>query len=225
MAIGGGGLGGSPENAALDAYLLGLTAKDKPRVCYIPTANGDSAVSIVNFYSAYNADRAVASHLALFMRTIRDVRSFLLSQDMIFVGGGNTAAMLAIWRQHGVDEVLREAWQQRINIYAGNDKGRIYRVYRKERSAVSSQRSAVRFDVPNFARMSDVELVAELRSSNGWRRDTAQMLLVQRDEISADALRLLGAEALRSGAPGLSRVHALCTLDGRGARFVVRFAA
>jgi putative heme-binding domain-containing protein len=64
--------------------------------------------------------------------------------------------------------------------------------------------------------MSDVELVAELRSENGWRRDTAQMLLVHRDEISADALRLLGAEALRGATP-LSRVHALCTLDGRGA--------
>jgi peptidase E len=120
LAIGGGGLGGSPENTAIDKYLLELTGKDRPRVCFVPTANGDSAASIVNFYSAYSSDRAVPSHLALFQRTIRDVRSFLLSQDMIFVGGGNTAAMLAIWRQHGVDEVLREAWQQGIVLCGGS---------------------------------------------------------------------------------------------------------
>ena len=120
VAIGGGGLGGSPEDHALDEYLLGLTGKPQPRVCFIPTATGDSTVSIVAFYSAFTAERAVPSHLNLFMRTIRDIRSFLLSQDMIFVGGGNTAAMLAIWRQHGVDEILREAWQQGIVLCGGS---------------------------------------------------------------------------------------------------------
>jgi len=120
VAIGGGGLGGSPEDRALDEYLLGLTGKAQPRVCFIPTATGDSPAYIVAFYSAFTAERTVPSHLNLFMRTIQDIRSFLHSQDMIFVGGGNTAAMLAIWRQHGVDEILREAWQQGIVLCGGS---------------------------------------------------------------------------------------------------------
>jgi peptidase E len=114
VAIGGGSCGLEPENRALDEYLLGLTGKQRPRVCNVPTAGGDASESLVRFYSVYTSDRCVPSHLALFHRTIRDVRPFLLSQDMIFVGGGNTAAMLAVWRQHGVDAILREAWEQGI---------------------------------------------------------------------------------------------------------------
>ena len=114
VAIGGGSCGLEPENRALDDFLLGLTGKERPRVCHVPTAGGDAPESLVRFYSAYTSDRCVPSHLALFHRTVRDLRSFLLSQDMIFVGGGNTAAMLAIWRQHGVDAILGEAWEQGV---------------------------------------------------------------------------------------------------------------
>ena len=114
VAIGGGSCGLEPENFALDEYLMRLTGKGRPKVCNIPTAMGDATEPLVRFYSVYTADRCVPSHLALFHRTVRDLRSFLLGQDMIFVGGGNTAAMLAVWRQHGVDAVLREAWQAGI---------------------------------------------------------------------------------------------------------------
>jgi peptidase E len=114
VAIGGGSCGIEPENRVLDDYLIGLTGQELPRVCNIPTASGDAFGGIVRFYNAYTSDRCRPSHLELFQRTIRDLRSFLLSQDMIFVGGGNTAAMLAIWRQHGVDAILREAWQRGI---------------------------------------------------------------------------------------------------------------
>ena len=122
VAIGGGSCGQEPENRALDDYLLGLTGKEHPRVCCIPTAEGDSAIALVRFYSAYTSDRCAPSHLALFHRTVRDLRAFLLSQDMIFVGGGNTAAMLAIWRQHGVDAILREAWE-RCSLLCGVSAG------------------------------------------------------------------------------------------------------
>jgi peptidase E len=114
VAIGGGSCGIEPENRALDDYLLGLTGKESPKVCNIPTASGDAFGGIVRFYNAYSSDRCQPSHLELFQRSVRDLRTFLLRQDIIFVGGGNTAAMLAIWRQHGVDAVLREAWQQGI---------------------------------------------------------------------------------------------------------------
>ncbi len=111
VAIGGGGCSFEPENQALDAYLLGLTGKTVPKVCFIPTASGDDAAYMLRFYSTFAAYDCKATHLALFHRSVRDIRALLLDQDVIYVGGGNTAAMLAIWRQHGVDAVLREAWQ------------------------------------------------------------------------------------------------------------------
>jgi len=114
VAIGGGSCGIEPENRALDDYLLGLTGKERPKVCNIPTASGDAFGGIVRFYNAYTSERCRPSHLELFQRTVRDLRSFLLGQDVIYVGGGNTAAMLAIWRQHGVDVILREAWEQGV---------------------------------------------------------------------------------------------------------------
>ena len=95
-------------------YALSLTGKARPRICYIPTATGDAPATLVNFYNRVPAGRADRSHLELFGRTVRDIRRFLLSQDVIMVGGGNTANMLAVWRVHGVDQVLREAWDAGI---------------------------------------------------------------------------------------------------------------
>jgi dipeptidase E len=114
VAIGGGGCGIEPENRALDDYLLGLTGKAQPRVLFIPTASGDNDAYIARFYHAFAGERCHPMHLPLFQRTTRDLRSLLLQQDMIYVGGGNTAAMLAIWRQHGLFEVMREAWEAGI---------------------------------------------------------------------------------------------------------------
>jgi peptidase E len=109
VALGGGGFLGE-TSSALDDYLLRLTGKPRPRVCFIPTAGGDSDAGLVSFYRAFHADRCLAADLALFRRTVDDIRSFLLDQDLIYVGGGNTASMLAVWRAHGVAEILREAW-------------------------------------------------------------------------------------------------------------------
>ena len=76
----------------------------------MPTASGDSESYIEKFLVAYS-DRADASVLRLFAREIEDLRGHLLSQHLIYVGGGNTANMLAVWRLHGVDEMMREAWR------------------------------------------------------------------------------------------------------------------
>ncbi len=102
---------------------------------------------------------------------------------------------------------IPEAWQARINVYAGNDRGRIYRIYRTEQPPTP---------VPDLRLVSENELVAQLRSDNGWRRDTAQMLLVQRELVSPDALRQLEDEAARASSP-LTRIHALNVLGGRDA--------
>ncbi len=109
--MGGGGFSMEPDNPLLDNFILGLTGNPKPKVCFVPTAAGDHEGYTQSFYAAFPAERAEASHLALFHRTVPDLRAFVLSQDVIYVGGGNTVSMLAVWRAHGLDVVLREAWE------------------------------------------------------------------------------------------------------------------
>jgi peptidase E len=74
----------------------------------VPTASGDAAANVAEFYRAFGA--ADCSDLTLFDRRVSDIRKHLLAQDVIYVGGGNTASLLAVWRAHGVDDVMREAY-------------------------------------------------------------------------------------------------------------------
>jgi dipeptidase E len=105
----------------LDDFLLELTGASRPRVLLIPTASAESADYVVRFHETYGR-RAEPSHLSLFGIPPRDIRSIVLDQDAIFVGGGNTANMLAIWRVHGVDRFLREAWEAGV-VLAGLSAG------------------------------------------------------------------------------------------------------
>ncbi len=114
LAVGGGGFGTAGGGPRLLDYLLELTGKPQPRICYVPTASADSDVGVVRFYREMSAERCIPSDLLLFNRNRENVRDVLLRQDAIWVGGGNTANMLAIWRVHGVDRVLREAWERGI---------------------------------------------------------------------------------------------------------------
>ena len=117
VAMGGGGFSMEPDNPLLDDYVLDLArgqrGRERPRVCFLATASGDSPAYIAKFYAAF-ARRAEASHLALFIRTVDDIDAFLLDQDVIYVGGGNTENMLAIWRVHGVDRALGRAWESGV---------------------------------------------------------------------------------------------------------------
>lgn len=106
-------MGGWPL-APLCAHLLELTGRDDPRVCVLPTASGDDASTTVRGYDLFPSTSCRPSHLHLFGIPRPDWRDHLLAQDAIFVGGGNTANMLAIWRAHGVDRVLRDAWERGI---------------------------------------------------------------------------------------------------------------
>lgn len=114
MALGGGGFSEDPRGAALDDYILDASGAARPRVCFLATAGGDNSSYIVKFYGAFSARECVPSHLALFNRTVDDVRALLLSQDVIYVGGGNTVNLLAVWRAQGIDAILREAWERGI---------------------------------------------------------------------------------------------------------------
>jgi dipeptidase E len=97
-------------------------AVDKPRVCFVPTASGDADAYVELFLNAFPSRRADASVLNLFRREHVDLRSFVLSQDVLYVGGGNTLSLLAVWRSHGLDTILREAYDAGI-VLAGLSAG------------------------------------------------------------------------------------------------------
>jgi dipeptidase E len=122
IALGGGGFSMEPENPLLDQYVLHAVGKPNPRICFIPTASGDSDQYIVNFYSAFGRLRCRPSHLSLFRLPTADLRSFLLSQDAVYVGGGNTKSLMALWREWGLDEILRQAWEEGV-VLAGISAG------------------------------------------------------------------------------------------------------
>ena len=120
--MGGGGFSMEPENPLLDDWILALSGRGRPSVCFLPTASGDAEGYIENFYAAFTPRDCTATHLSLFRRTVSDLRAFVLAQDLLYVGGGNTANMMAIWRVHGLDSVLREAWEAGV-ILAGLSAG------------------------------------------------------------------------------------------------------
>lgn len=106
-------MGGAPL-APLAAFMLALTGRERPRVCCLNQAMGENAEALVRFYEAFPAERCRPSHVRLFGIPTTGWREHLLAQDAIFVGGGNTANMLAVWRVHGVEPVLREAWERGV---------------------------------------------------------------------------------------------------------------
>ncbi|MGH7641861.1 MAG: Type 1 glutamine amidotransferase-like domain-containing protein [Candidatus Dormibacteria bacterium] len=82
------------------------------RICLIATAAGDNPATLTNLYSAFGRRGMVVSHLALFPSpNIADLRAHLLGQDIIWVSGGSTPNLLALWRLHGLDLIMRECWE------------------------------------------------------------------------------------------------------------------
>lgn len=123
IALGGGGFS-MEENLALDRYILDQAPVSLPSVCFVPTATGDSDNYIARFYASFVQFDCKPSHLALFRRTEADLRNYLLAKDVIYVGGGNTQSMLAVWRGWGLPEILQEAWESGV-ILAGISAGAI----------------------------------------------------------------------------------------------------
>jgi dipeptidase E len=121
IAMGGGGfLMGDP---VLDRFALERTgAAGRPRVSFIPTASGDAATAIVLFFEAFPARSFEATVLRLFDREVADLEAYVSEQDLVYVGGGNTAVMLAAWRVHGLDAALRRAYEAGV-VMAGMSAG------------------------------------------------------------------------------------------------------
>jgi peptidase E len=127
LAIGGfGGAGGDPGALPpLVAHAAALSGQPSPRVCVLNTASGDDAAAYTRTYQLLWPLRGHLTHLALFpMPNVADPEDLLLSQDVIFVGGGSVANMVAVWQVHGLDRILRQAWQAGI-VLAGVSAGAI----------------------------------------------------------------------------------------------------
>lgn len=122
VALGGGGFSTTPDDPRLDDHVLALAAAPRPRVLFVPTASGDSPEYIDRFRAAFPPERAVASVLALFERSVADLSAHVLAQDVVYVGGGSTVNLLAVWRAHGLDVVLRKAWAAGV-VLAGISAG------------------------------------------------------------------------------------------------------
>ena len=113
IPIGGGGFYRDAENLELEKYVIRQSGAENPRVAFVPTASGEPDHYVASFYAAFLKLGCRPSVLTLFKRT-PDLRSFLLNQDVIYVGGGNTKSLLAVWHDWGLPEILREAWESGI---------------------------------------------------------------------------------------------------------------
>jgi peptidase E len=109
--VGLGGGGDTPQQTArLYDYVLGLTGKERPRHLWVPTAIAEDPSGFETFHDRFGA-RCELTNLRTFPYPPEQLRDLVLAQDAICVSGGNTANMLAIWRVHGIDRFLREAWE------------------------------------------------------------------------------------------------------------------
>ena len=124
LALGGGGFSMEAGNALLDEYALALTGVECPKVCFLPTASGDADHYIVRFYRAFPAGRCRPSHISLFRRDggAADLAGHLQAQDLVYVGGGSVISLLGTWSAHGVDRMLRAAWDAGV-VMAGLSAG------------------------------------------------------------------------------------------------------
>ena len=123
VAIGGGGFGRSLGNLEIEKYIISLINKKRPKICFIPTASGDSSLYKLNFYRAFSKLDCITSHIDFFSRT-ENIEDKVLNQDVIYVGGGNTKSMLAVWKEWNLNEILLSAYKKGI-VMSGVSAGAI----------------------------------------------------------------------------------------------------
>jgi dipeptidase E len=111
-------------NPLLDEHALVLTGAECPKVCFLPTASGDADHYIVRFYRAFAAGRCQPSHVSLFRRDggAADLAGHLMTQDLVYVGGGSLISLIGTWTAHGIDLMLRAAWENGV-VMAGLSAG------------------------------------------------------------------------------------------------------
>jgi dipeptidase E len=124
FAMGGGGFTMEPANPLLDDYVLSLASSKRPRILFLPTAAGDTTAQINAFYARFADRGCIPEHLSLFRlaEVQRPLAEIVLSQDIVYAGGGSMRNLLAIWRAHELDRLLIEAWR-RGTVLAGLSAG------------------------------------------------------------------------------------------------------
>lgn len=122
IALGGGGFSMEPDNLALDDYVRRASGKAIPRVCFLAQASGESLDYTLRFYRAFNQLGCQATHLSLFACPPQEIAAILLAQDVIYVGGGNTKSMLALWQAWELPAILHQAYTQGV-VLAGISAG------------------------------------------------------------------------------------------------------
>ena len=123
IAIGGGGFGRNPNQRIIEKYIIDQSSESRPNVLFIPTASAEDKSYIVNFYSCFNGLDCNPSHLNLFQRTPR-IEGLINKADIIYVGGGNTKSMLAVWKEWKLDKLLFKAYNEGT-VLAGVSAGAI----------------------------------------------------------------------------------------------------
>lgn len=124
IAFSSGGYFTHGAKSRMDDYALRATGKETPRACLIAAASGDNADGVLRFMIAFGYPRAIPSFQPLFFRSPAGLADVLLEQDIIYIGGGNSANLLAVARAHGLVDVLRQAWQKGI-VLAGESAGMV----------------------------------------------------------------------------------------------------
>lgn len=124
IAMGGGGFSMEPDNLLLDKYILEQSNKVKPKICFVPTASGDSNEYIQNFYKSFSLLECETSHLSLFKPPSKNLEEYIMTKDIIFVGGGNTNNLLILWKAWKLDDYFRKAYNSGI-ILSGLSAGSI----------------------------------------------------------------------------------------------------
>lgn len=122
VVAGGAGYWCGPEGRKLDDYVLALTSKSRPKVCAICTASGDSETYLRGFYEEFD-QRCETSHLSLFRPPFDDPAELLARQDVIYVGGGSTSNLLAVWQLHGIGQLLATALDRGAILYGSSAGG------------------------------------------------------------------------------------------------------
>lgn len=220
LALLGGGFS-IDGDGLLDDWVLSQVRPARRRVCFLPTASGDAAAYVERFYDAFRSrDDCEPSVLPLFRRELDDeaLRAHLLAQHVVYVGGGNTANMLAVWRVHGVDRLLREAYDQGIllcgisagaNCWAEGSHTDSFGPLTRLRDGLGLLPGSVcpHYDSEPGRRPSYRTAVADGSLPGGWALDDGVGVLFTDGQLTETVTRLPGARAYRVEADGRGGVQ------------------
>ena len=210
VAMGGGGFSMEPGNPLLDDFVLSLARRTPPRVCFVATASGDAPTYVADFYRAFAVRDCRPSDVPLFARRIADLRTHVLGQDVVYVGGGNTASLLAAWRAHGLDAVLVDAWHAGVvlcGISAGmncwfqesvSDSFDLDALAAlREGLGLLAGSACAHYDGEEQRRPAYRRLVAEGELRDGWAADDGAALVFSGEDLEEVVASRAGAAAYR----------------------------